>query len=56
MTDWLLTAPFGAILGFLIGLTGVGGSALVAPSLYVIVVLILAGAAATVVKAGQIAR
>ena len=87
MTDWLVTVPLGAVLGFLIGLTGVGGGALVAPSLYVIlgllmlgsligtvlgaktalrlpgwalkliiVVLILAGAVATVAKAGQIAR
>jgi len=36
VTDWLITVPLGAVLGFLIGLTGVGGGALVAPSLYVI--------------------
>jgi hypothetical protein len=36
VTDWLITVPLGAWLGFLIGLTGVGGGALVAPSLYVI--------------------
>lgn len=36
MTDWLITVPLGAVLGFLIGLTGVGGGALVAPALYVI--------------------
>ncbi len=36
MTDWLVTVPLGAVLGFLIGLTGVGDGALVAPSLYVI--------------------
>lgn len=36
MTDWLIVVPLGGILGFLIGLTGVGGGALVAPSLYVI--------------------
>ena len=36
MPDWLITVPLGAVLGFLIGLTGVGGGALVAPSLYVI--------------------
>ena len=34
--DWLIAVPLGAVLGFLIGLTGVGGGALVAPSLYVI--------------------
>jgi len=34
--DWLITVPLGFVLGFLIGLTGVGGGALVAPSLYVI--------------------
>lgn len=34
--DWLITVPLGAALGFFIGLTGVGGGALVAPSLYVI--------------------
>ena len=34
--DWLITVPLGAVLGFLIGLTGVGGGALVAPALYVI--------------------
>ena len=34
--DWLITVPLGFALGFLIGLTGVGGGALVAPSLYVI--------------------
>ena len=34
--DGLIAVPLGAVLGFLIGLTGVGGGALVAPSLYVI--------------------
>lgn len=34
--DWLITVPLGFALGFLIGLTGVGGGAVVAPSLYVI--------------------
>jgi uncharacterized membrane protein YfcA len=34
--DWLITVPLGAVLGFLIGLTGVGGGVLVAPALYVI--------------------
>lgn len=34
---WLLIAiPIGFVLGFLIGLTGVGGGALVAPALYVV--------------------
>jgi hypothetical protein len=32
----LLAVPLGFVLGFLIGLTGVGGGALVAPALYVI--------------------
>ena len=36
MTDALVTIPLGAILGFLMGLTGAGGGALVALSLYVI--------------------
>jgi len=34
--DLLITVPLGFGLGFLIGLTGVGGGALVAPALYVI--------------------
>jgi len=34
--DAVLTVPLGFALGFLIGLTGVGGGALVAPSLYVL--------------------
>lgn len=34
--DLLVTVPLGFGLGFLIGLTGVGGGALVAPALYVI--------------------
>lgn len=34
--DWLITIGLGFALGFLIGLTGVGGGALVAPALYVI--------------------
>lgn len=34
--DWVVTVPLGGFLGFLIGLTGVGGGALVAPALYVI--------------------
>jgi hypothetical protein len=36
VTDWPIAVPLGGVLGFLIGLTGVGGGALVAPSLYVI--------------------
>lgn len=32
----LIAVPLGFVLGFLIGLTGVGGGALVAPALYVI--------------------
>lgn len=35
--DTLITVPLGFGLGFLIGLTGVGGGALVAPALYVLV-------------------
>jgi len=34
--DLLIAVPLGFVLGFLIGLTGVGGGALVAPALYVI--------------------
>jgi len=34
--DYVIAVPLGLALGFLIGLTGVGGGALVAPSLYVI--------------------
>jgi len=34
--DILIAVPLGFVLGFLIGLTGVGGGALVAPALYVI--------------------
>ena len=34
--DLLTAVPLGFVLGFLIGLTGVGGGALVAPALYVI--------------------
>lgn len=34
--DALIAIPLGFVLGFLIGLTGVGGGALVAPALYVI--------------------
>lgn len=34
--DLLIAVPIGFVLGFLIGLTGVGGGALVAPALYVI--------------------
>jgi len=34
--DFLITIGLGFLLGFLIGLTGVGGGALVAPALYVI--------------------
>jgi len=34
--DQLIAVPLGFVLGFLIGLTGVGGGALVAPALYVI--------------------
>ena len=34
--DWLIPISLGAALGFLIGLTGVGGGAVVAPALYVI--------------------
>jgi uncharacterized membrane protein YfcA len=34
--DAVLTVPLGFALGFLIGLTGIGGGALVAPSLYVL--------------------
>lgn len=35
MLDTILTIAIGFVLGFLIGLTGVGGGALVAPALYV---------------------
>ncbi len=34
--EFLIVAPLGFVLGFLIGLTGVGGGALVAPALYVV--------------------
>ena len=34
--DALIAVPLGFVLGFLIGLTGVGGGALVAPALYVL--------------------
>ncbi len=34
--DLLIAVPLGFVLGFLIGLTGVGGGALVAPALYVV--------------------
>lgn len=34
--EFLIAIPLGFVLGFLIGLTGVGGGALVAPALYVI--------------------
>lgn len=34
--EFLIAVPLGFVLGFLIGLTGVGGGALVAPTLYVI--------------------
>jgi uncharacterized membrane protein YfcA len=34
--EFLIAVPLGFVLGFLIGLTGVGGGALVAPALYVI--------------------
>ena len=34
--EFLIAVPLGFGLGFLIGLTGVGGGALVAPTLYVI--------------------
>jgi uncharacterized membrane protein YfcA len=34
--DLLIAVPLGFVLGFLIGLTGVGGGALVAPALYVL--------------------
>jgi uncharacterized protein len=34
--DILIAVPLGFVLGFLIGLTGVGGGALVAPALYVL--------------------
>ncbi len=34
--EFLITVPIGFVLGFLIGLTGIGGGALVAPVLYVI--------------------
>jgi uncharacterized membrane protein YfcA len=34
--DILIAVPLGFVLGFLIGLTGVGGGALVAPALYVV--------------------
>jgi len=34
--DLLIAVPLGFVLGFFIGLTGVGGGALVAPALYVI--------------------
>lgn len=34
--DGLIAVPLGFVLGFLIGLTGVGGGALVAPALYVL--------------------
>lgn len=34
--DVLIAVPLGFVLGFLIGLTGVGGGALVAPALYVL--------------------
>jgi uncharacterized protein len=37
--DLLIAVPLGFVLGFLIGLTGVGGGALVAPALYVILSL-----------------
>jgi len=36
MDDALIAVPLGFVLGFLIGLTGVGGGALVAPALYVL--------------------
>lgn len=36
MTDAAVAVPLGFVLGFLIGLTGVGGGALVAPALYVV--------------------
>ncbi len=36
MTELLAAAPLGFVLGILIGLTGVGGGALVAPTLYVV--------------------
>lgn len=36
MIDWLLTFFLGFVLAFLIGLTGVGGGALVAPALFLI--------------------
>ncbi len=35
-TELLIGAPLGFVLGVLIGLTGVGGGALVAPAIYVI--------------------
>ncbi|MET0852269.1 MAG: sulfite exporter TauE/SafE family protein [Candidatus Rokuibacteriota bacterium] len=36
VTDALIVVPLGFVLGFLIGLTGVGGGVLVAPAFYVI--------------------
>lgn len=44
--DGLVPVPLGFLLGFLIGLTGVGGGALVAPALYVILGLSYAEAVA----------
>lgn len=44
--DGLIPVPLGFVLGFLIGLTGVGGGALVAPALYVILGLSYADAVA----------
>lgn len=34
--DFLIALPLGFVLGFLIGLTGIGGGALVAPAIYVV--------------------
>ncbi|MGH7354364.1 MAG: sulfite exporter TauE/SafE family protein [Candidatus Rokuibacteriota bacterium] len=46
MADPLVTIALGLVLGFLIGLTGVGGGALVAPALYVVLELPYADAIA----------
>ncbi|MBI2324653.1 MAG: hypothetical protein HYU87_06805 [Chloroflexi bacterium] len=49
----ILTVAIGGALGFLIGLPGVGGGALVAPALYIILgmtLLILVSAIATVLR------
>src|SRR5688500_13262310 len=44
--DIVVTVGIGFVLGFLIGLTGVGGGALVAPALYVILGMSYTGAVA----------